>query len=124
MLGSLRISVKLMIMVGLAVLGIAAVAGLGLTTLKENLLEDRKTKLEEIVLLARQALQLEYDASRKAGLSEVDTIARSKALVRALRFGKDDYLFANDTQGTMQAHPNPKLEGQNNIDARDADGVY
>ncbi len=124
MLGNLRISIKLLIMVGLAVLGIAAVAGLGLATLKENLLEDRKTKLQELVLLARQALQLEYDAGRKAGLSEADMLVRSKALVRTLRFGKDDYFFANDTHGMVQAHPNAKLEGQANLDAQDVDGVY
>ncbi len=124
MLGKLRISTKLLIMVGLAVLGIAAVAALGLVTLKENLLEDRKAKLQEIVLLARQALELEYQASRKAGLSEAETIARSKALVRALRFGKDDYFFALDKDGFTQAHPNPKVEGQHMSGVKDPDGVY
>ena len=124
MLGNLRISLKLQIMVAMAVVGILAVAGLGLITLKENLLEDRKTKLQEVVRLARQNLQLDYDASRKAGLAEAETIARGKAIVRALRFGNDDYFVALDKQAVVQAHTNPKIEGQPFASIKDADGVY
>ena len=40
MLGNLRISSKLLVMVGLSVLGIIAVAGVGLSALRDNLLED------------------------------------------------------------------------------------
>jgi methyl-accepting chemotaxis protein len=124
MLASLRISTKLLFMVGLAVLGIVAVAGVGLLTLKNNLLEDRKVKLQEVVLLARQALDFDYQAARKAGLSEAETMARSKALLRTLHFGKDDYFLALDKQAVVQAHPNPKVEGLAMIDVKDADGAY
>ena len=41
MLGNLRISYKLLMIVGLSVLAIAAVAGLGLSALWANLMEDR-----------------------------------------------------------------------------------
>ncbi len=124
MLGNLRISTKLQIMVGLAVLGIAAVAGLGLVTLKANLLEDRKAKLQEIVLLARQAIEVEHQASRKAGLSPAETVERIKVLVRALRFNKDDYFFLLDKRGVTLAHPNPKSEGHQVDSLKDPDGVY
>jgi methyl-accepting chemotaxis protein len=53
MLGNLRISSKLLMMVGLSVLGIAAVAGVGLSALWNNLLEDRRAKLQDVALLAR-----------------------------------------------------------------------
>jgi methyl-accepting chemotaxis protein len=124
MFGNLRISTKLLIMVGLSVLGIAAVAGVGLSALKGNLLEDRKAKLQEIVLVAHQALDLDYQAAQKAGLPEAEAIARSKALLRALHFGKDDYFFALDQNGIAQAHQNPKIEGKAMMDAKDSDGVY
>ena len=101
MLGNLRISSKLMLMVALSVLGIAAVAGVGLSALWNNLLEDRKAKLQDVALLARQAIDLNYQASQKAGLSEVETLARSKVLLRSLRFGKDDYLYAFNAQGIL-----------------------
>jgi methyl-accepting chemotaxis protein len=121
MLGNLRISFKLQIMVGLAVLGIVAVAAVGLMTLKANLLEDREVKLQELVRQAHQALQYEYQAARKLGLSEAETVERSKALLRAFRFGKDDYIYALDRQGVALAHPNS--EGVSLLDVKDQDGV-
>ena len=124
MLGNLRISYKLLMMVGLSVLGIAAVAGVGLSALWSNLLEDRKAKLQDVVLLARQALDLNYQASRQAGVSEADAVERGKALLRTFRFGKDDYFYALNAQGVVVANPNPKVEGKNLYDAPDSDGVY
>jgi methyl-accepting chemotaxis protein len=124
MLGNLRISYKLLVMVGVSVLGIAAVAGVGLSALWSNLLEDRKAKLQDVVLLARQALDLNYQASRQAGLSEAEAAERGKALLRTFRFGKDDYLYAINAQGVAVANPNPKVEGKNLYDVADSDGVF
>jgi methyl-accepting chemotaxis protein len=126
MLGNLRISSKLLMMVGLSVLGIAAVAGVGLSALWNNLLEDRRAKLQDVALLARQAIDLNYQASQKAGLSEAETVERGKTLLRSFRFGKEkgDYLYAFNAQGVLQVNPNPKAEGQNLYDTPDSDGVY
>jgi len=124
MLGNLKISSKLLIMVCLSVLGIAAVAAVGLSALRNNLLEDRKVKLHDLVLLARQAVDLNYQASHRAGLSDAEALERGKALLRTLRFGKDDYFYAFSPQGVLQSHPNPKFENKNLYDAPDSDGVF
>src|SRR5580698_6350456 len=119
MLGNLRISSKLFIMVGLSVLGIAMVAFVGLSALKSNLLEDRKAKLHDVVLLARQAVDLDYQASKKAGLSDAEAFEKSRALLRSLRFGNDDYFYAFNSEGLVQAHPSPKVENKNLYNAPD-----
>ncbi|MGO4714785.1 methyl-accepting chemotaxis protein [Bradyrhizobium sp. 2TAF24] len=125
MLGNLRISSKLMIMVCLAVLGIGAVAAVGLSTLKSNLLEDRKAKLQDLVRVTQQALDFDRETAKKAGLSEAEMLERSKTLLRSLRFGKDnDYFYALDMSGNVVAHPNPKVEGKNLMNSPDPDGVY
>jgi methyl-accepting chemotaxis protein len=124
MLGNLRISYKLLMLIGLSVLGIAAVAGVGLTALWNNLLEDRKTKLQDLVLVVRQVVDLDYQASRRAGLAEAEAVERTKALLHALRFGKDDYFYALNMQGVVVANPNPKVEGKNLYDAPDSDGNF
>jgi methyl-accepting chemotaxis protein len=124
MLGNLKISYKLLMMIGLSVLGIAAMAGMGLSALRGNLMEDRKDKLQDIVTIAREALDYDYQASRKAGLSEADAMERGKALLRTLRFGKDDYVYAISSEGVAVSNPNPKVEGKNLMDAADPDGVF
>lgn len=123
MLGNLRISYKLLIMIGLFVLGLATMAGAGLSELWSNLLDDRKTKLQDVVSMAYQALDLDYQASRKAGVSEADTMERGKALLRTLRFGKEDYFYALNAQGVVVVNPNSKVEGKNLYDAV-SDGVF
>ncbi len=124
MFGNLRISSKLLIMVGLSVLGIVVVAGIGLSALKDNLLEDRKSKLQDLVLIVRQAVEKDYESSRKAGLSDSQTLEKSKALLRGLRFGKDDYFYALSKQGVLEVHPNPKVEGRDLYGVADSDGVF
>ncbi len=111
-------------MVCLSAAGIALIATTGLITLKHNLLEDRKAKLQDLVLLARQTVDLDRQAAQQAGLSEAATMERSKAVLRALRFGKDDYFFADDKNGIIVAHPNPKVENQDLMNAKDPDGVF
>jgi len=122
MLGNLRISYKLMMIVGLSVLGIAAVAGLGLSALWGNMMEDRRAKIQDIVTVAQEALDYNYQASREAKLSETDTMERAKAVLRNMRFGKGDYVYAIDRQGIAVSNPNPKVEGTNIMNATDPDG--
>jgi methyl-accepting chemotaxis protein len=124
MLGNLRISYKLLMMIGLLVLGIAAVAGVGLSALWSNLLEDRKAKLQDLVLMARQALELDYQASKQTGLSEAQAQERGQVLMRTFRFGNDDYFYALNAQGIVMANANPKIEGKNLYDVADPDGVF
>ena len=124
MLAKLRISSRLMLMVVLSILGIASVAGLGLSALKSSLLEDRKDKLQQLVLLTKQALEMDYEASRKAGLSDAQAMERSKQLLQSLRFGKDDYFYALDMDSVLVAHPNPKFQNKSMKDAADANGVF
>jgi methyl-accepting chemotaxis protein len=124
MLGNLRISSKLLVMVGLSVLGILVVAGVGLSALKDNLLEDRKAKLQDLVQVARQVVELDYQNSKKAGLSDADAMEHSKPIIRTLRFGTDDYFYAFNRQGVIQAHPNPKMDNVSFYDKPDSDGVF
>jgi methyl-accepting chemotaxis protein len=123
MFGNLRIRIKLLVMVGLAVLGIGIVATIDLIELKANLFEDRRSTLEQAVRLAAQAIELDYRQSQKAGLGAPETMERIKGILRSLHFGKDDYFLALDDHALVLAHPNPKLEGKSMMDAKDADGV-
>ncbi|UFW74692.1 cache domain-containing protein [Bradyrhizobium sp. WU425] len=124
MLGNLRIHSKLLLMLGLSVGGIFAVAGVGLSALRSNLIEDRKTEVRELVRLARQVIDLHYQAAIKDGLSEAETLARSKALLRTIRFGREDYLYALDPDGTVQVSPVAGVESQSLMNVKDVDGVF
>ena len=120
MLGNLRISSKLLVMVGLSVVGILAVVGVGLAALRDNLLEDHAGQTPDVVLLARQAVDLDYRGARKARL-RTPALERGKALLRSLRFGKDDYFYAFNQQTGASA---PSRRSRRLYNAPDSDGVF
>jgi len=126
MLGNLRISYKLFLMIGLSVLGIAAMAGIGLSALWDNMMEDRRARLRDIITIALQQLDYNQQLAQKSGLSEAETMQRAIALLRNMRFGKagsQDYVYAIDRQGIAVSNPNPQVEGKNLLNATDPDGI-
>ena len=74
-------------------------------------------------MVAREALDHNYQ-DRLRPAFEADAMERGKALLRTLRFSKDDYVYANNQQGIAVANPNPKVEGKNMLDVADPDGVF
>jgi methyl-accepting chemotaxis protein len=111
-------------MAAISVVGITAVALVSLSALRANLLEDRKAKVRDAVLLARQAIDLSFQASKKAGLSDAESLENAQTVARMLRFGNGDYFYAFSPQGEVQAHLNPKVEGKNLYNSQDSDGVF
>src|ERR1700675_885852 len=99
MLGNMRISTKLLFVIGVFVVGVIAVAFMGLVTLRQNLVEDRKSKLHDLVLAAEHVVEVTQKASGEAGISEKDPMGRAKTILRSLRFAADDYFFVLDSQG-------------------------
>jgi methyl-accepting chemotaxis protein len=125
MFGNMKIFAKLMIMVGLSIVGVGLVASLGLVALKTSLIEARKSKLQEIVQLARNELDRAYEESRKARLSDAETMERIKSLIRTIHYdGKEGYFYAYDMKGMVVAHPSWQREGLNLMDFKDSDGRY
>ena len=124
MLGNLRISTKFLINISIFVVGIIAVAVMGLMELRENLIEDRKGKLRDLVTVAEQVVAFNAKLVVDGTLPEADAVARSKDVLRGLRFGNDDYVFVIDSQGVNLVHPNPKVIGQNMLEMKDSDGKY
>src|ERR1700761_6339253 len=121
---SLKISTKLLMMVLLSVAGVAVVAAVGVSTLRQNRLEDREAKLRDVVLLAKQNIDLDYQNSKGAGLSDAQAFERGKTILKTLRFGNDDYFYAFNSEGLVQSHPNPKVQDKNLYNAPDSDGIY
>ena len=124
MRASLKISAKLLMMVLLAVVGVAVIAAVGLSALRQNLLEDREAKLRDVVMLAKQNIDLDYQNSKGAGLSDAQAFERGKTILKTLRFGNDDYFYAFNSEGLVQSNPNPKVQDKNLYNAPDSDGVY
>ncbi|MFD2190277.1 methyl-accepting chemotaxis protein [Pistricoccus aurantiacus] len=88
----------------------------------DELLESRRQGIQDVVLAVKSALD-----SLSEGAAEYDPTARSEAaaMLRAIGFGNDNYLFAYRYDGTALAMAGkPETLGTNILDLQTSDGAY
>ena len=124
MLNRARLSRQLSVIIAAALVGLGVIAWVGLDTLHENLLIDRQKQTRNMVESAVTAVDGIYEDFRAGNLSEEEAQRIALTMIRAQRFGEDDYFFVVDRDAMMIAHgANRDLEGQDLSDLRDPNGV-
>ena len=121
-LPTLKISGRTFLIVAAAVLGMVAIASLGLKALYDNLLEDRRDKTEQLVVQAHGLIGHYEALARSGALSTAEAQKTALAAVDALRYGGGGYLWVNDMTPTVLMHPNKTLLGKNVSDFKDPTG--
>ena len=79
--------------------------------LRDNVLEDRKARVRELVLLAREIVDLDHQRAIKAGLSEDAAKEQAKDTLRHLRFDGDQF-FLRDRQPRAERRPSRSETGR------------
>ena len=113
MLGNLRISYKLLIIVGLSVLGIAAVAGLGLVGVVEQ--PDGGPQGQASGHRhggAARRWSTTTKSGKQPGFRTMRPGSGASALLRTMRFGNDDYVLCQCLLGRFRVEPESKSTGQ------------
>ena len=121
---NIKISRKIMLIVGVTIIGFAMVLGLSLYNLKTKLMEGRQIQVQSQVESAL-ALIGSYQARQNAGkMTEAEAKEAAMADIRAMRYGTGhDYLWINDQTPRMVMHPiKPELEGKDLGAMRDPSG--
>src|SRR4051794_14619876 len=124
MLGRFRIFHKFLATVICAAIGMIAIAGFGLSTLKQTLLEDRKAATQQMVEASLRIVEHYAKQAESGSLSEQAAKEQAKGALRAIRYGKGDYMFAFAMDGTVLIlGTKPQIEGKSRIDEKDSDGI-
>jgi methyl-accepting chemotaxis protein len=119
----LRISHRLMLFIPLLLTALAVSLTLGLSTLHQSLIEDRKEEIKRLVQVARGTAETWYAQEQAGKLSREQAQEAAKDQLRHLRYAKDDYFFVQRYDSTTLVQIKRELEGQNRVDERDIDGV-
>ena len=120
---NLKLSVKLAILVLLAIASVLVSITIGLMQLRGHLLEDRMQKTRHVVEVAHGILD-RYNQLERDGRMDAAT-ARQAAIdaVRVLRYEKDEYFFITDYNSQVVMHPiKPELDGKDVSDLKDPTG--
>jgi methyl-accepting chemotaxis protein len=121
----MKIQTKTRLVVLIALLGIAISIAVGLFTLRDNLLEDRKNKTRNVVETVHTLLG-HYHAEQQAGrLSEAEAQQAAMRAVSKLRYDETEYFWLNDLQNKMLMHPiRPQMDGTDLSGLKDANGKF
>ncbi|WP_316980307.1 methyl-accepting chemotaxis protein [Shumkonia mesophila] len=119
----LKISQRIMLIVGGTAVGIAAVGSFGLYEIRHTLMEDRKVKTEHVVQVVG-ALAGHYHALQKSGALSPEA-AQKAALgeISSLRYGSGEYFAVQSYDNVMLMHPiKPELNGKSLAGTKGPDG--
>lgn len=122
-LQGLKVRTKLMLIVGLAVLGLSATMGASLYRLSDTLLAEKEAKTRQLVEAAAGVMDYYYKLAKAGELSEKAAQSAALSVIRQMRYEKNDYFWINDLHPTMIMHPfQTELEGKDLSDYKDAKG--
>jgi methyl-accepting chemotaxis protein len=121
----MRISIRLWLIVGTALCGIAAVVAASLFQTRHDLMDDREIKTRHIVEVGTTLLQYFQDQEAQGRLTRDEAQAQALAAVDKLRYEKADYLWIHrQGDSIMLAHPNKKLVNTNVSEMKGPDGMF
>ena len=120
----LRISSRLLLMLGLAVIATILMFMFALLSIEGLLLKDKQDKLTSLADTGEKVIAQYYEQSKRGVMSEVDAKAAAIAALDGLRYSGNEYFWTIDREGVMVQHAfAKKLVGTNVLGIKDPNGV-
>lgn len=124
-LGNIRLAKKLGFIMALSLLGLILTTYIGLSALHENLMQERERQARNMVEAVIEIMDDLNQQVVKGTSSLEDAQAEAKHVIKAIRYGDDDYLWANDLNAVMIAHGvKDSLNGKDMSGFKTANGQF
>jgi methyl-accepting chemotaxis protein len=123
MLQRLSISHRLMLFIPVLLGSLAAVVGVGLTELRQSLVDDRKEAIKQLVQIADTVVAHWYEKETSGQLTREEAQKAARDELWRLRYADNNYFFVQRYDGVTEVQLKREMEGQNRLDVTDADGV-
>ena len=123
MLSNLKIGIRLSIILIAAIAGMITVGFVGLIELRDNMMAERRDRLEQLTELAAGIVQHQIALAEQTDLTAEEAQAIASDNLLSLRYGEGDYFFVIDNAATMLIHPNEALIDQDLSNLTDTNGV-
>lgn len=123
-LAALTVRARLLLLVGVLAVGLAAVAAVAVTTADSRILAERKDRTQAVVEVGLSIVQHYGDLAASGDLGTEEAQQQALAALEAVRYDGEEYLWVNDTTPTMLMHPvKPELNGTDVSKNADPDGT-
>ncbi|MCX5818161.1 MAG: methyl-accepting chemotaxis protein [Proteobacteria bacterium] len=121
-IGKLKIKYKLWVIVGISLLSLVLTDFVFLVSLKNDLLEEKKSRTRSVVETAYDMIQYYYNSAKDGKMPEQEAQQKAKDLIKTLRYEGTEYFWINDMNNFMVAHPYFELEGKDQSGLIDVNG--
>jgi methyl-accepting chemotaxis protein len=119
-----KIHHKLTVLVMTCLMTIVVLAVVTLIQNKSGMLEDRKTKTQDLVESAHSIVSNYYEAYQAGELTEQEAQTAALKTLQGMRYAGKNYFWVNDMKPSMIMHPfNKDLNGKSLADFADPNGV-
>jgi methyl-accepting chemotaxis protein len=109
------ISQRSMLFIPLLLLTLAVVTWLGLSEVRNGLMEDRKEELKSLVQVASGVVDNWYQKEVSGQMTREEAQKGARDELWHLRFGNNTYFFIQGYDGITVLHIDRSLEGKNRI---------
>lgn len=125
MLGNIKFSTKLLIIVLTSLIGITSIGVFGSITISDTLYKDRQESLKHVIETSVSVVKSYYQLSQTGEVTEEDAKASALRALEAIRYNGSDYLWVNDLDTVVLMHPvAPQFVGKAQDQFKDSYGRY
>ena len=118
-----KIATRIWAMLGVAFLAVCFGTVIYLFEFKNRMVNDREQELRHLVEAVVGIADRFHGLAVAGALSEADAQQTALAIIKALRYEKQEYFWINDMAARMVMHPiKPELDGQDLHDSKDPTG--
>ena len=121
-LGNIKIGIKLIGVIVIALIGTAAVAPFALNAMRSQMMEDRQDKVQRLVEVLNGLVEHYYAQQTSGALDQAGAQKATLDAIAALRFGNNDYFFVLSNDGVSISNARKDLIGKNLSELKDATG--
>jgi len=120
---NLNISIRLFLMVIMAVVGLVALTSYALVVQKGELLESRKVKTKHIIEAAHSIIEHYGKEEAEGRMTRDQAQSAARLAIKDLRYDKVEYAWINDYNAVIVMHPiKPQLDGKDLSEFKDKGG--
>ncbi|WP_343583548.1 methyl-accepting chemotaxis protein [Herbaspirillum sp.] len=105
----MKISTRLMLLVGVAVIALSALCGAGLYSLKTSMMDDRKAQIVNMLKMGMKLVTYYQSLEANGTLTREQAQAAAKTALSQLDNDSKSYYWARLPNGLTFVHPNPQV---------------
>ncbi|CDK99224.1 putative chemotaxis methyl-accepting receptor, signalling [Magnetospirillum gryphiswaldense MSR-1 v2] len=118
-----RFRSKILLILGVSLIGMVVLVGLDLSNLRSEMLEGRRLKTQHIVETGTALVEHFIEQANSGLMAEDDAKKAAMAALQALRYGGNEYFWINDMASRVVMHPiKPELNGKDLSGLKDGNG--